>query len=145
MKDERDQFDPFRDGNNGSGGGGFYDAPKDGQGGNGTFYGPHYFSVVYSVGWGQQVPRRNNPALGDLIFGILGIVLGSILLGVVAVVLANSARRQTGRMSGVALAALICGIVAIVYSVILIIILFRAYAGSFTDEAAGYVMRYLMK
>lgn len=155
-----DRYDPFgkNDGaSNGSGGDpsrGTYRDPSarpngftygnngNGQGSNGSFYGPDYFAGGgyggngggfggYGGYTGGARPQKQRSAgygfsLASMILGICAFLFCcstviSIVLGVLAIVFSIIGGKRDGKMSGYAIAGLVLGIIAIVFAIVILV------------------------
>jgi hypothetical protein len=88
-------------------------------------------------GYGMPMPRNSGLSVAGMVLGILTLVgfwvpIGSVLLGVLAVVLSGAGIAQTGKPGvtgrGMAITGLVCGIIGLIPSVIFMVAFIGAAA-----------------
>ena len=70
----------------------------------------------YAPQYQQQADSKNGSAIASMVCGIVSLFMFRLILGIIAVVLANKSKQEVGYESAQAKAGRICGIVSLVLS-----------------------------
>ena len=63
----------------------------------------------------QQAPVSNGKATGSMVCGIISLFVAGLILGIIAIVLANKSKQEVGYLLPQAKAGRICGIIALIF------------------------------